>query len=120
MAEVEAALPSGGAFAALRAKLKAPAPKRNGSSEPVLLHEGPSEVALSSDWSAALDPRLTHALGCALLACRAATAQKDQTTNPVQGKPKPCVPVLRWEASPGTPAAKPRAAKKAGKVAICI
>ena len=78
--EVEAALPTtGAAFAGLRSKLKA---WRRGGGEPLVLHEGGGTAALSSAWASALDPRLTHALGCAILALqRQKTTHRSQPGN---------------------------------------
>ena len=98
IAEVETTLPATTAFAGIRNTLRR---RQSGSGQnQILLYEGSSTAALCSLWASALDRRLTHALGCAMLALHRLG----------NGAAVPsCEPTLRWQvatsAAPSLPAA---------------
>eukprot|EP01043_Picozoa_sp_COSAG02_P018327 COSAG02_NODE_854_length_16499_cov_76.082561_15_plen_401_part_00 len=112
ISEVETATPGGPAFAAIRDKLNM---RQRGSGGTIVLHEGRCGAALSSPWAGALDRRLTHAIGCAMLALHR-PGKKSDPSSPAELE---CEPTLRWEvatiAALCAPAATCKRTKKSSK-----
>ncbi len=90
ISEVETATPAEPAFAAIREKLKG---GQRGSGGTMVLHEGGCGAALSSPWAGALDRRLTHAVGCAMLALH----RPGKRSDPSGRDELECEPTLRWQ-----------------------
>lgn len=88
--EVKNSTSAGAAFANIRGKLNR---RLGGSSGTMVLHEGTCSAALSAPWAAALDGRLTHALGCAMLALH----QQRKEGDPSAAAELACEPELRWQ-----------------------
>lgn len=101
IAEVETALPATAAFAGIRSKLRSR--QRGSGQNRIVLFEGSSAAALSSPWAPALDRRLTHALGCAMLALHRQGSG---------GAAPACEPSLRWQVAPSAAPSLPAARSK--------
>ena len=71
-----------------------------------MLYEGDAKSALSSTWAPALDGRLTHALGCVILALRQQGGLPSSTE-------LACEPTLRWQvADASMQSASPKGRKR--------
>jgi hypothetical protein len=109
ISEVETATPTGPAFAAIRDKLKR---RQRGSGATMVLHDGGCGAALSSPWAPALDKRLTHAIGCAMLALH----RPGKDSDPSEAVELDCEPTFRWQvATIAAPVAGSSRPKKSSK-----